>query len=116
MNPHSRYVTHHCRDYFTVKVFDIFQFSFKKTRHAALSGRSLDLRFEMVKPATEKTLSDGADVAGIQSNFLASRLKRGYARQLSFHQTKGFVKPPEEPPNFDTLISNLAAFLYSFIS
>ena len=38
----------------------------------AVSGFNLFLRFEIILDATEKTLSDGADVAGIDKYFLAN--------------------------------------------
>jgi len=52
--------------------------SCKKTRSPALVGSSLDLSLAIVIPATENTLSDGADVAGIASIFDAILERMGY--------------------------------------
>ena len=57
----------------------------------ALSDDRDDLNFVIVKPAIEKTRSDGADVAGIHNMRLAKRLNRGKFDALILSKT-----------NFDT--------------
>ena len=55
----------------------------------ALSDDRDDLNFVIVKPAIEKTRSDGADVAGIHNMRLAKRLNRGKFDALFFHHING---------------------------
>jgi hypothetical protein len=43
----------------------------------AFAGLNLDLSFAIVNPAIEKTLSDGANVAGIASTFNATPASKG---------------------------------------
>ena len=45
-------------------------------------------------PATEKSLSVGAEVAGTQRNFLASLLKIGNFVLFNFHHWRGLVDQP----------------------
>ena len=53
------------------------QLSLKNIRQDAFSLLSLDRCFNIVNPATEKTLSDGAEVAGMHKYFRAITLKVG---------------------------------------
>jgi len=48
----------------------------------------------IVKPVTEKNLSDGADVAGIAKTFLAMTASKGYCYSFSDHQSNGLLKQP----------------------
>ena len=55
----------------------------------ALSDDNDDLSFEIVKPAIEKTRSDGAEVAGIHNTRLAKQLNNGNFDALFFHHSSG---------------------------
>ncbi len=51
--------------------------SYRNTSSLAVDGSRWDCSFEIVRPADEKTLSDGADVAGIHKYFIANSLSKG---------------------------------------
>ena len=55
----------------------------------ALSDDKDDLIFVIVKPAIEKTRSDGAEVAGIHNMRFAKRLNRGKVDAYFFHHISG---------------------------
>ena len=63
--------------------------SWRKIRALALSEVSDDRSFVIVRPAIEKTLSDGAEVAGIHKTYLAKLLNRGKVFSFFFHQISG---------------------------
>ena len=63
---------------------------FKNIRsEATLQFKAFRFFFEIVKPAREKTLSAGAEVAGIKRYFLANNAKLGNNPLFSFHQSNG---------------------------
>jgi hypothetical protein len=57
----------------------------------ALSGLNDDLSLLITLEARLNILSDGADVAGMQSRILASSLIIGKSALLYFHQINGFL-------------------------
>jgi hypothetical protein len=65
--------------------------SCKNTRSSAFSGNNLALSLAMVNPAVEKTLSEGAEVAGIQRILLAQRAKLGYKTSFYLHHANGLL-------------------------
>jgi hypothetical protein len=55
-------------------------------RYPALDGSKLDLSFAIVIPVPKKSLSDGADVAGITNTFKEMLTIKGYC-VTTFHVT-----------------------------
>lgn len=66
-------------------------FLFKKIRASTFSGLRQLLSFVTVRPAVEKSLSLGVEVAGIQSKDAATLASSGYWDLFCFHQSNGCV-------------------------
>ena len=63
--------------------------SCKKIKSFAVPLANLALSFAIVNPATEKTLSEGADVAGMQSILDANLDNNLYFLVFNHHHDKG---------------------------
>ena len=90
--------------------------SLRNIRHEAFSLSGLERILEMVSPATEKTLSDGAEVAGMQSTFLAIWQSVGKFSTRSFYHVNGSMYLPLSPFSNVSLISILSIDFYALSS
>ncbi len=66
----------------------------RKISSLAVSEASLARSLAIVRPAMEKTCSEGADVAGMQRTLEASTDRSLYFLSLNFHQVIGQLKVP----------------------
>ena len=73
-------------------------FSLRKTKQDAFSGFNLERNFEIVSPATENALSEGAEVAGIHKVLRATFAIIGNLSQLSFHYRVSRLLPVTAMP------------------
>jgi hypothetical protein len=65
--------------------------SWRNTNSLACVGSKCDLSLAMVKPAEEKTFSEGAEVAGIANNLMVILASKGNCCRLTSHQSKGLL-------------------------
>ena len=68
--------------------------SCKKTNSLAFVGSNLAWSFAIIKPAAEKTLCDGAGVAGIAKIHAAISASNGKHFSFFLHHSNGLLKAP----------------------
>jgi len=86
--------------------------SCRNTSSFARVDSSRALSFAIVRPALEKTRSDGADVAGMARYFMARLAKYGKSSLWTLYQSKGL----ENSPLWGSLNFAPFAALYNSIS
>ena len=74
-----------------ITIHYLCRFVLSKMSLSTLSGSNPERSLDMTWPATEKTLSDDTEVAGMERSFLAKVDMMGYCSSWALHHTRGSV-------------------------